>query len=156
MTAGLEADASSAAAAATSSGSAAGAVVDGGVGTVAVVWAKSRSIGKSRNTGARWGVRPAATAATTSEPIASVLFTVVDTLVIGASTGTWSNSCSEPAPQRPSGARPPSTTSGEPRNQAPVTALTPLVTPGPAVSTATPGRRVSLAIPSAAKVAVAS
>ena len=32
----------------------------------------------------------------------------------------------------------------------------PLVTPGPAVSTATPGRRVSLAKPSAANVAVCS
>jgi hypothetical protein len=37
-----------------------------------------------------------------------------------------------------------------------VTALTPLVTPGPAVSTATPGRRVNFAMPSAAKVAVCS
>jgi hypothetical protein len=41
-------------------------------------------------------------------------------------------------------------------NDAVVTALTPFVTPGPAVSTATPGRRVSLARPSAANVAVCS
>ena len=37
-----------------------------------------------------------------------------------------------------------------------VIALTPLVTPGPAVSTASPGWRVSFAHPSAANVAVCS
>ncbi len=37
-----------------------------------------------------------------------------------------------------------------------VTAETELVTPGPAVTTASPGRRVSLAVPSAANVAVCS
>ena len=87
-------------------------------------------------------------------PLTSVA--VVARLVIGASTGTWSNSCSEPAPQRLCGARPPSTTSGEPLKCAVVTAETPFVTPGPAVSTATPGRRVSLAVASAANVAVCS
>ncbi len=35
-------------------------------------------------------------------------------------------------------------------------ALTPFVTPGPAVNAAAPGRRVTLAQPSAAKVAVCS
>ena len=71
--------------------------------------------------------------------------TVVACLVIDATIGTWSSSCSDPAPQRPCGARPPSTTTGEPLNHADVIADTPLVIPGPAVSAATPGRRVSLA-----------
>ena len=51
-----------------------------------------------------------------SRPPALASFTVTADLVIDATTGTWSSSCSEPAPQRSSGARPPSTTSGEPLN----------------------------------------
>ena len=43
--------------------------------------------------------------------------------MIDATTGTWSNSCSEPAPQRACGARPPSTTNGEPLKWAVVIAL---------------------------------
>ena len=73
-----------------------------------------------------------------------------------ATIGTWSSSCRLPDPQRRCGARPPSTTTGEPLKCADVMALTPLVMPGPAVSAATPGRRVSLAHPSAANVAVCS
>src|SRR6266536_2786105 len=60
------------------------------------------------------------------------------------------------ARQHAAGARPPSTSSDEPLNQAVVTALTLLVTPGPAVTTARPGARVSLAMPSAANTAVCS
>ena len=52
--------------------------------------------------------------------------------------GRWSISCNEPAPQRSSGARPPSTQTGEQFAWAPAIALTPLVTPGPAVSAADP------------------
>jgi len=48
------------------------------------------------------------------------------------------------------------TTTGEPLNQAVVTALIPLVTPGPAVTTASPGARVSRAVASAANTAVCS
>jgi hypothetical protein len=77
-------------------------------------------------------------------------------LVIDATTGTWSNSCNEPLPHRISGARPPITTNGDPLKYALVIAEMPLVTPGPAVSAAKPGRRVSLAHPSAANVAVCS
>ena len=77
-------------------------------------------------------------------------------LETGARIGGWSSSWSEPLPQRFCGARPPTTTSGEPLNCAWATALTPLVTPGPAVSTASPGVRVSLPIASAAKAAVCS
>src|SRR5262249_61821712 len=59
-------------------------------------------------------------------------------------------------PSRASGARPARTTSGVPLKCAVVTALTPLVTPGPAVITARPEVRVSRAVASAAKTAVCS
>ena len=81
----------------------------------------------------------------TTRPAFAASRTVAADLVIEARIGTWSSSCSDPAPHRRCGARPPSTTSGEPLNHADVTAETPLVIPGPAVSAATPGRRVSLA-----------
>ncbi len=77
-------------------------------------------------------------------------------LVSGSTNGTWSISWSEPEPQRISGARPPSTTSGERFCCAPAIGLIPLVTPGPAVSAQTPGSRVALAYPSAAQAADAS
>src|SRR6185312_11479350 len=54
------------------------------------------------------------------------------------------------------GARPPRITTGDPLNCAVVIALTPLVTPGPAVSTARPGERVSRAVASAANTALCS
>ena len=57
----------------------------------------------------------------------------------GATNGTWSISCSDPIPQRSAGARPPSTSSGDWFCCAAAIALIPLVTPGPAVSAATPG-----------------
>ena len=59
-------------------------------------------------------------------------------------------------PHRWSGARPPITTSGAPLKCAAVIALTPLVTPGPAVSAARPGASVSRAVASAANTAVCS
>ena len=86
----------------------------------------------------------------------SALWIVRASLETGATIGGWSSSCSEPVPQRLAGARPPTTTSGEPLNWAWAMALTPLVTPGPAVSTARPGLRVSLPIASAANAAVCS
>ena len=81
---------------------------------------------------------------------------VRDSLAIGAMIGGWSSSWSEPLPQRFCGARPPTTTIGDPANCAWAMALIPLVTPGPAVSTASPGRRVSLPVASAANAAVCS
>ena len=72
----------------------------------------------------------------------------------GASSGGWSSSCRAPLPQRNAGARPPSTTTGEPLNYALVTAETPLVTPGPGGEHGEPGRRVSFAVASAANTAV--
>jgi hypothetical protein len=50
----------------------------------------------------------------------------------------------------------PTTTIGDPLNWAWAIAETPLVTPGPAVSTARPGTRVSLPVASAANAAVCS
>ena len=72
--------------------------------------------------------------------------TVAASLVIGASDRHVVELLQRAgAPARRCGARPPRTTSGDPLNIADVTAEMPLVTPGPAVSAATPGRRVSLA-----------
>ena len=78
---------------------------------------------------------------------------VAASLVSGRTNGTWSISWSEPWPQRIAGARPPSTTIGELFCCAEPSALMPFVTPGPAVSAATPGSRVTFAHPSAAKAA---
>jgi hypothetical protein len=88
-----------------------------------------------------------------SSGIAAVSLTVSADFVNGATNGTWSISCRLPEPQRISGARPPSTSSGEPFCCAPAIALIPFVTPGPAVRAHTPTLRVALAHPSAAHVA---
>ena len=156
MIAGRWAPASSFAACCTASGSgSAPAGVDaGGISHSAIP--NTTSIGKSRNTGPRCGVRARRTASATAPGICSVASTVAACLVIGASSGTWSNSWSEPDPHRACGARPPRTSSGAPLKPALVMALMPLVTPGPAVSTATPTVRVSFADASAANVAVCS
>ena len=125
-------------------------------GTAALAEPNTTSIGRSTNTGPRCGVVAIRSASATSAAIASVDVDVIACFVTGRTIGTWSSSCSEPAPHRACGARPPSTSSGEPLKRAVVIALIPFVTPGPAVSTATPGMRVSLAIASAANVAVCS
>ena len=86
-------------------------------------------------------------------PIAPVHGTVAANFVSGATNGTWSISCSDPWPQRTRAARPPSTSIGEWFCCAEASALMPFVTPGPAVSAATPGVRVTFAQPSAANAA---
>ena len=88
--------------------------------------------------------------------MSAVASAVRASLVRGATKGTWSISCSDPCPQRPAGARPPSASIGDPFCSADASPLMPLVTPGPAVSAHTPGMRVALAHPSAAKVAACS
>jgi len=95
-------------------------------------------------------------ASSTRPGISAVLPGVAASLVSGATNGTWSISCSEPSPQRIAGARPASTTIGELFICAEASALMPFVTPGPAVSAATPGSRVAFAQPSAANAAVCS
>ena len=71
--------------------------------------------------------------------------TVCADLVSGETNGRWSISWREPDPHRISGARPPSTTSGERFCCAPAIGLIPLVTPGPAVSAQTPASLVAFA-----------
>ncbi len=58
--------------------------------------------------------------------------------VIGLNTESWSNSCSAPCSACTSGRAPPITTSGTWAANAFATAVTVPVTPGPAVTTATP------------------
>ncbi len=77
-------------------------------------------------------------------------------LVMLLTRGRWSSSCSDPIPQREPGARPPRNSTGLSFWWAAATAEMALVTPGPAVSAATPQRRVILAQPSAANPAVCS
>ena len=110
----------------------------------------------STNVLPRCGVVAARHAASTSSTIDAADVAVAARFVIDATIGTWSSSCSEPDPQRSCGARPASTTTGDPFIHAAVIALTPLVTPGPAVIAAQPRRRVTFAQPSAANTAVCS
>ena len=128
----------------TASRSGSGPRTSTGSGSSASAGPKTSS-GKSRNTGPRCGVTAARAASCTCLAASSALNTVPADLVIEATMGTWSSSCSDPAPHRRCGARPPSTTRGVPLKWADVIAEIPFVTPGPAVSTARPGVRVSLA-----------
>ena len=153
MMTGCRAAASSAAARATSSGSGSTTGGAGGAGAGDDPVEKITSSGKSRKTGPRCAVSAAVSAAVTAAGISSVSVTVAACLVTGATSGRWSISCRLPAPQRNCGARPASTTTGTPLKYALVKPEMPLVTPGPAVSTASAGRRWSLATASAAKTA---
>ena len=117
---------------------------------------KNSSIGTSTNTGPRCEDPAAVKASCMPAATSAAVGMVRDSLAIGAMIGGWSSSWSEPLPQRFCGARPPTTTIGDPANCAWAIALIPLVTPGPAVSTASPGRRVSLPVASAANAAVCS
>ena len=74
----------------------------------------------------------------------------------GAAIGCWSISCNAPRPCRSVGAAPPSSTTGDCAICAFLSAVTAFVTPGPAVTAATPGMPVSRAAASAAKTAAAS
>ncbi len=117
---------------------------------------KNSSIGTSTNTGPRCEEPARRNASCMPSATSAAVWMVRASLETGARIGGWSSSWSEPLPQRFCGARPPTTTRGEPLNCAWATALTPLVTPGPAVRTASPGVRVSLPIASAANAAVCS
>src|SRR6478752_2182632 len=153
---GRLAAASSAAIAATASGSGSAPRSAPTVGTAPVALLKSSSIGTSTKTGPRCGDRAVTNASCIPVSTSPAVGMVRASLETGAKIGGWSSSCRAPVPQRPCGARPPTTTIGEPANCAWATALSPLVTPGPAVSTASPGTRVSLPVASAAKAAVCS
>jgi hypothetical protein len=136
------------------SGSIRGAAVATGRTTSAVL--KNSSIGTSTKTGPRCEAPATANASSSPAATSAAVCNVLESLATGAMIGGWSSSWSEPVPQRLAGARPPTTTIGEPANWAWATALTPLVTPGPAVRTARPGLRVSLPVASAANAAVCS
>lgn len=69
---------------------------------------------------------------------------------------SWSMSCSAPRPFCSEAAAPPMSSSGDSAIWAFLMAVTALVTPGPAVTAATPMRPESLETASAAKTAVAS
>ena len=114
------------------------------------------SSGKSRNAGPGWSRCIASQASSIRPGISAVAPAVAASFTSGRTIGTWSISCSEPWPQRIAGARPPSASTGEPFCCADASALSAFVTPGPAVSAATPGSRVTFAQPSAANAAVAS
>ena len=136
----LRASPSSAAISCRSSGSGSSACRAARRGAAVSARLKSWSMGTSRNTGPRCGSVASRNAAPTIGTVSATSRTVAGSLVTGASIGGWSSSCSAPLPQRNAGARPPSTTTGTPLKWALVTAETPLVTPGPAVRTARPGR----------------
>ena len=125
-------------------------------GSTAEAWLKNSSIGTSTKTGPRCE-EPASRKAS-SKPVVtpSAVGIVRALLVIEATIGGWSSSWRLPLPQRFCGARPPTTTMGDPANCAWAMALMPFVTPGPAVSTASPGTRVSFPVASAANAAVCS
>ena len=126
------------------------------VGRAMVERAKNSSIGTSTKTGPRCEEPARVNASSRPGATSAAVCRVRADFVTEARIGGWSSSCSDPEPHRLAGARPPTTTSGDPLNWAWVMALTPFVTPGPAVSTARPGERVSLPMASAAKVAVCS
>ncbi len=108
---------------------------------------KTWSIGKSMNATPDGAPTVASNPSSTSPQTASADGAVAANRVSGATNGTWSISCGDPIPQRPAGARPPRTGSGEEFCWAAAIALIPLVTPGPAVRAATPGWRVTFAQP---------
>src|SRR4051794_2103996 len=117
---------------------------------------KTWSSGKSMNVGPVGGSSAASNARSTMPGISAVGSAVAASLVSGLTNGTWSISWSDPIPHRMAGARPPRTSTGLAFICAEAIALMPLVTPGPAVSAQTPGSRVALAQPSAAKAAACS
>ena len=59
------------------------------------------------------GARQAASASSTRAGMSAVASAVRASFVSGATNGTWSISWSEPIPQRPAGARPPSASIGD-------------------------------------------
>ena len=85
-----------------------------------------------------------------------VACTVAACLVTGASSGGWSSSCSAPGAPAVVGRAAAEHHQGRAVEVRGGDAAEQLVTPGPAVTTASPGVRVSFAVPSAANTAVCS
>ena len=102
----------------------------------------SRSTGISTKTGPGRPVSAVRMAVVSTSGICRVSATVHAPLVTARSRPTCSVSCSAPSPRSPSGAAPPMSSSGLRAEYALATPVTASVTPGPAVTTATPTLRV--------------
>ncbi len=102
----------------------------------------SRSTGISTNTGPGRPDSATRMAVVSTSGICRVSATDHDPLVMGRSSATCSISCSAPSPRSPSGAAPPISNSGLRAAYALATPVTASVTPGPAVTIATPTLRV--------------
>lgn len=116
----------------------------------------STSRGISRNTGPGTPVVALRNAMARKSGMRRVSGTWIDHLVIDRSRVTWSISCNEPMPEKKRGPCPPMRIIGTPPRIALAAAVTASVTPGPAVTTATPGLPVARAHPSAAWPAACS
>ena len=114
---------------------------------------KKTSIGMSMKTGPVRRLRAARMHSAAQAYASSAEPSVIAFFVRLRTTSTWSISCSEPIPHRVMGARPPMTNIGVSLAWAWANADAELVTPGPAVTAATPHSRVTLAHPSAANAA---
>ena len=100
------------------------------------------SRGISRNDGPGAPLRHSRKAIDTMSATRAVLGTVAANFVIGASMSTWGRSCSEPILCCESAPWPPMRRNGLSARNAFATPVTASVVPGPAVTTATPGRPV--------------
>ena len=109
-----------------------------------------RSSGISRNTGPGTFVVATRNAVETYSPSRRALGTETAHFVIGRIRSTWFMSCSPPMSWNSRGAWPPMITSGMLARYAVATPVTASVSPGPAVTIATPGWPVTRAQPSAA------
>jgi hypothetical protein len=105
----------------------------------------SRSTGISTKTGPGRPVSACRIAVVSTSGIWRVSLTVQEPLVMGRSRSTCSTSWSDPSPRSPSGAAPPIRSTGLRAEYALAMPVTASVTPGPAVTTATPILRVSRA-----------
>ena len=104
-----------------------------------------RSTGISTKTGPGLPVSAVRMAVVRTSGICRVSDTVQEPLVMGLRRSTCSTSWSEPSPRRPRGAAPPIRSRGLRAEYALATPVTASVTPGPAVTAATPMLRVSRA-----------
>ncbi len=122
----------------------------------------SSTFRRARPSGSRGTPGPAAPSAPRGTPIEMnsgmrfVSCTHFAHFVIGFSISVWSMSCSAPISKRESGLRPPMISIGLLLCQALAIAVVQSVTPGPAVTTPTPQRRVARDQPSAACPATCS
>ena len=115
--------------------------LDGDGGASAGASPKRTSIGSSRYTGPRGCASACRNAIATYSGMRSVDVQTAAHFVIGFISESWSNSCNAPLSAWAMGRAPPITSNGACAASAFATAVTVPVTPGPAVTTATPHRR---------------